>query len=319
MRMERAAAVTGASSNYPGIISVARKPEEPAGTYGLIPYPPNTRFRGRSATLSLIHLNLAGKVAAKRGRSQHSVALYGMGGIGKTQIALKFVYDHQVSYNAIFWICADSETKLTEGYSEIAMLLGLEASKLTDQGEIVKEVRRWLRSNTDTWLMVFDNADDLEVLKKFWPPPAANSFVLMTTRDQRASRSPANKGIRIAPFDHDDAVEVFFSLLDRKDLDLEMPDLARVNSCDQTAPQHLVSELGMLPLAISQAAAYIARVGCSIETYCDMYKAEESPSGFLSSDRDTNLFYEHTVATTWNISFTRIEQQHPQSAQLLRV
>lgn len=316
MRMEKATAIHRDSPNHLGTIPVARNPEGPAASYGLIPYPPNTRFRCRGDILKSIHRNLAATEVVKPGRSQRSVALHGLGGVGKTQLALKYVYDYQASYTAIFWISADSESKLSEGYSEIASLLRLEASKLSDQNEIVKEVKRWLRSNSDAWLMVFDNADNLECLRKFWPPPAAKSFVLMTTRDQTASRSPAEVGIHVTPFGVDDAVEVFFSLLGRPNPDPSPPDSKLIH---RSPAGSLVLELGMLPLAISQAAAFIARVGCSIENYLEMYKDADSPSRFLNSDKDTNFFYENTVATTWNISFSRIEQHHPESADLLRI
>jgi hypothetical protein len=165
--------------------------------------------------------------------------------------------------------------------------------------------------------MAFDNADELEALRTFWPPPAPKGFILITTRDRAAGRSPAESGIEVLPLTIEDATKVFFSLLD-----LQAPDEASATAQDDAeleTARRLVSELGTLPLAISQAAGYIARTGCTISDYLSMYLGRGNQLELLESSRDVNYFYEKTVASTWTSRYFGSKEHEPNAAQLLRI
>lgn len=140
-------------------------------------------FFGRQDILDLIDKNLLPEnrrnVTFNKG-SLRSFALCGMGGVGKTQIAVEYACSRMLKYDAIFFITADGKTVLSEEFIRIAVQLGLEdsseANNITVSCEIVKG---WLSNpvryynnppsleNEASWLLIFNNADDLDVLEDF--------------------------------------------------------------------------------------------------------------------------------------------------------
>ncbi|KUJ15052.1 TPR-like protein [Mollisia scopiformis] len=183
----------------------------------IIPYPENPRSRGRVDTLQLIESHLSN---AKSGQS--SLALHGMGGVGKTQLALKYIYNNWDNYPVILWVQA---AKLSESYITAAKQLNLvpeDSDK--DANAIATILKNWLGETSEKWLIVYDNADDIEVLKPYWPP-GNKGGILITSRNAGAARV-AGSGAHTEdsdPEDHD-------------------PEL--VSEC--------VKLLGYLPLAIAQ-------------------------------------------------------------------
>lgn len=312
--MEAVSALRTEPTKSLGTVQMPKEEDNTDASYGVIPYPPNSRFRGRGDILAAIHDCLAGKQVARS--TQRSVALYGMGGVGKTQIALRYVYDYQASYKAVFWVSADSPSKLFQDFTKIAKTLNLNAGNLSDQNEIVREVQRWFRQTTDQWLLVFDNADDLRLLQKFWPT-ARKGFILATSRDRFAGKSPASHGIPVKPMSLADSTMVFFSLLDRPMIvhPLEGSD----DAINLDTATKLVKELGNLPLAISQAAGYMLRAQCSIVYYFEMYTELGNDLSLLENQKDVEYFYDRTIANTWDISLRQIETHEPHAAELLRI
>jgi hypothetical protein len=108
----------------------------------LILYPKNERFFGREDILSVMSHHLL--PPAGDGDGIRSFALHGIAGVGKTQIALKFVHDHINRYKAVFWVSADSIEKLSQGYVDIARKLGLNNGSLSeDQSRSIQSVKEW--------------------------------------------------------------------------------------------------------------------------------------------------------------------------------
>ncbi|KAK2589955.1 hypothetical protein QQS21_012367 [Conoideocrella luteorostrata] len=146
-----------------------------------IPYPRNPKFVGRTKIMQKMESCLA--MDTGEDSDQASFALHGIGGVGKTQIALQYIYDHLNDYPAIFWVAADSHVKLSQSYVAAAKQLQIEPPDSTrDPDTIVRLFKSWLGECHGRWIMVFDNADNLEVLKDFWPPSKTGSIVI-TSRD----------------------------------------------------------------------------------------------------------------------------------------
>jgi hypothetical protein len=117
-------------------------------------------------------------------------ALYGAGGIGKTELASEYVFTRKDRYSAIFWASADSRNVLLEDFARIAVELGLQdKNKAQDLAEACELVKGWLCNpvkdlesplgsldNEIPWLLVLDNVDDWGTIEDFWPPPASDPF-----------------------------------------------------------------------------------------------------------------------------------------------
>ncbi|KAM3551234.1 hypothetical protein MY1884_007826 [Beauveria asiatica] len=189
-----------------------------------------------------------------------SFALCGMGGIGKTEMAVEYVYARQSKYDAILLVTEEGKSILSEQFARIATVLNIEDH--TVSCEIVKG---WLSNpvrsydvaasaeNEATWLLIFDNADDPSVLEDFWPSTGSGS-VLITSRDSVAKNQilTANKGVDVQPFSPPDAVR-FLDTLTRK-----IPNAGQVEDAAEVA-----DGLGGLPLLITQMAGVMARLRLS--------------------------------------------------------
>src|SRR5581483_6591671 len=135
----------------------------------------NLYFTGRNFQLNQLHtLLMAGKQVAL------TQAISGLGGIGKTQLALEYAYRYQKSYHDIFWASADTEEALMAAYMRFAEVLHLPEAKEADQNKVKEAVRRWFRVHTN-WLLIIDNIDELHLLPSFVPENRQGA-VLLTTR-----------------------------------------------------------------------------------------------------------------------------------------
>ena len=136
------------------------------------PFSRNPFFTGRETLLESIHAGLT-----SRGR----VALSGLGGIGKTQIALEYAYRHQQEYDQVFWVRAEQKEELISGYVDVAKGLQIPGCHQEDQLAVVSLLKQWLTTHDD-WLLVLDNADNLRQVRPFLP--TASGHILLTTRVQ---------------------------------------------------------------------------------------------------------------------------------------
>ena len=119
---------------------------------------------------------------AKRGRTYRRVALTGLGGMGKTQIALEYCYRNRDDYLYTFWVLSDSDASIQSSFRGIAGLLNLPISNTDDSTTIVKKVNKWLQDN-ERWLLVFDNADDSSVKVSKYFPKSGDGDIIITSRN----------------------------------------------------------------------------------------------------------------------------------------
>lgn len=236
----------------------------------------------------------------------HRIALFGLGGIGKTQLALEYVYSSTGYYERIYWVSAVSEATLLSGFQEIARKSRCVPNyAILQPKETAKLVLDWLKTQ-DKWLLVFDNLDETEMADGYLPVRSAAKHTLITTRTTYCHHIPA-EGLEVRPLDIDEATEL-----------LVLRSQVKPSPERNTEATKIVKELGCLPLAIEQAAAYIRETSRDIFSYLTSYRKNRTVHHARKSD-GIRAYYENTVATTWKLSFEQIEERNHDASNLLRL
>src|SRR5579862_722461 len=220
----------------------------------MVPYEQNPHFTGRAMLLETLRKRLC---ETNPNQYNHRVALYGLGGIGKTQAAIEYAYRHRDDYDEVFWISAVDKNSLLSGFQKIANSLGYVAKEDDGPIEMANYVLARFRQR-GKWLLVIDNLDELRIVGDahstsefcYLPDVTNGGHTLITTRDPNAIGIPA-QGLEVGSMEVEDAVKY---LLHRCQLH---PDDNFENLSEIEEAEKIVDELGCLPLAIEQAAAYI--------------------------------------------------------------
>jgi tetratricopeptide (TPR) repeat protein len=248
----------------------------------------NQIFTGREELLTQLHEKLRSGTTAVLPE-----ALHGLGGVGKTQIAIEYCYRHQEDYDLVWWIPAERLPSVRQAYVDLATHLNLDVSEPTVSVPAVREALRIGRPYRK-WLLVFDNAEDVEEIQRFFPTNGPGKIIITSrSRDwfQHANQLE---------------VDVFRREESRELLRKRGPALAD-NEADEIAER-----LGDLPLAIEQAAVLLAETGMPISEYLRLF--DEKREELLRVEGSAV-----PVAVAWNISFERLRQTDPAALQLLQV
>jgi tetratricopeptide (TPR) repeat protein len=259
-----------------------------------VPRPPNPHFVGRDELLEEMQQTLL------KGQAAALVALHGLGGIGKTQLAAEYAHAQHADYKVVWWLRAENEATLAEDLAALARALELREGEAHEVPVIVAAVLRWLNGNTG-WLLVFDNADDPAAVLAYLPQNR-QGHVLIT------SRAPNWRAIAtslvVETLDEASAAQF---LLERTGQD---------STAAEAAAKELAKELGGLPLALEQAAAYVEAAQETLAGYLELFRTRRRE---LWTDNQPPADYSATVATTWLIAFTEVEAKSEAAAELLRL
>lgn len=270
-----------------------------------VPYPVNPFFTGRKELLDSLTTSLR---ANQPIALTQPLAISGLGGVGKTQIALEYAYRYRSDYQAVLWVQADTRTTLISSLVSIADLLNLPEKGVPDQAIIITAVMRWMTTHRD-WLLILDNSDDLSMVKEFIPP-TFGGYILLTTRAQAMGRLAQQINVDVmAP-----QVGALF-LLRRAGLIAKDMLLEEASAIDREIALEIVQELGSLPLALDQVGAYIEETNCSLSDYLHLYQKRRTV--LLRQRGGMIMDHPEPVATTWSISFERIKQHDPPASELL--
>jgi tetratricopeptide (TPR) repeat protein len=265
----------------------------------------NLFFTGRERVLMQLQEALA---------AQGRVALSGLAGIAKTQTAVEYAHRHLNEYDYAFWMTAHSREALISGYATTADLLGISLAEAQDQASVVRAVKQWLSAH-QRWLLILDNADNLAMVRELIPT-GRNAHVLLTTQAQAVGEIPQRVEIQEM-----EGEEGALFLLRRAKYILGDELFAAASPADQDEAKAIAAQLDGLPLALHQAGAYIKETGCGLSGYRDLYRSHAldllGRRGALASDHAAD--HPEPVATTWALSFEKIEQANPVAAELLRL
>jgi len=281
---------------FPGDVrrSVTEQPRFPGALPPIwnVPHNRNPNFTGREDHLASLKKDLStGKPAAL------TQAIHGLGGVGKTQLALEYAYRNVAEYDLVWWVRSEEPATLATDYSSLAKALELPENEAADQLVIIKTVKHWLEQHSK-WLLVFDNAKDRADVNDYLPQ-GKTGHVLITSRN-------VNWRGTATPLD--------VKVLERK----ESVDflLKRTGYTDREAADVLAEALGDLPLALEQAGAYMEAKGRNISYYLNMFTVHKNK---LLNRAAPSTDYPDTVATTWDIAFNEVKQISHSSADLLNL
>jgi tetratricopeptide (TPR) repeat protein len=272
------------------------------GTRWNIPYPRNRYFTGRKTILTQLEAVLASDMPAALYQ-----AIAGLGGVGKTQTAIEYAYRHRDQYRAVLWVRAGTETSLVSGYHELAEVLSLAVKDARDSTEVVAAVRRWL-SREPGYLLILDNADNPALVKDYLPPDP-KGHVLLTSRAQNFDVLGIRDPIELPILTPDEALGFLLKRTRR--------DKGPLDPAEQAAALALAGELGYLPLALEQAAAYMVEHEEAFYVYLDAYR--KSRLELLDERGPVAGDYLETVRTTWKRNFEAVAAESPASIALLRL
>ncbi|KAF5229798.1 hypothetical protein FANTH_14071, partial [Fusarium anthophilum] len=295
-------------------VDLTNTPDKVCESYYYIPFTKNPRFTGRTTILSALEDKFFGPDQGQK------MALVGLGGVGKTQIALRFAYqikEKRPEYS-IFWVPVLSAETAEHAYEDIAKKLRLQKSS---EDEDVKDlVCQHLSSDkAGKWLFIVDNADEEELILgtadkaglEGYLPQSDNGIILLTTRSGQVADEFAQADvIYIEQMDQEEAK----NLLEKS---LVQRDLLR----DKVATGELLAYLTFLPLAITQAAAYLNRNRAPIRTYLGLLRhAENHDTRVLEREFRDNTRYkgsQNAIGTTWIVSFHQIQKSDHLAVDLL--
>ncbi|KAJ5248654.1 hypothetical protein N7468_000105 [Penicillium chermesinum] len=305
-----------------GDIYLPERPETPPAPLSTAPERERD-FTGRNILLDQIH--------NKNSVHGSRIALVGLGGVGKSQIAIE--YSYQVRSKSpttwVFWVHASNEFRFTLSLQDLADRVKIPGRK--DPGaNIFRLVENWLQDEKrDKWVLILDNADDHEFLCS---PPAMsntgvmagltkplfeylprrqNGFIIITSRTRETALKMVHPEdiLQVEPMNSLEASELLLRKLNGQD---------NSDECRQ-----LVEELEYMPLAITQAASYIwrRRPRSSVARYLkDLKRGDREATELLQGEsfvRERDSECRRSILLTWQISFNYIKRTRPSAAALL--
>jgi hypothetical protein len=251
----------------------------------------NADFTGRGATLEKLRDNLAGGGVAV----VVAQALYGLGGVGKTQLALEYAHRFMADYDLVWWVPSERSEEISLALAELARKLGLQVGDNVAEAAdaALEELRQDAKPH---WLLIFDNADDPKQLEPYLP--SGSGHVLITSRNQAWGH--AAEPLEVDVFTNDESVAHL---------------LRHVPELDPAEASQVAEALGHLPLAVEQASAWLEQTGMPARAYIEQLVTESTRILGLNQPPG----YPMPVVATWNLSFEQLKERSPAAVRLLQI
>ena len=250
----------------------------------------NQRFTGREDDLRTLrtHLRSSPKVVLA---GSEPVALQGMGGIGKSHLALEYAHRYRAAYDVIWWLDADNVSFIEAALGDLAPALG--APVYDSNRDNARAVLQALKRTDLRWLIILDNADEVPGVLPYIPE--GKGHVLITSRNLQWVDHATNM-----------PVDVFKRVESIQHLVKRVPAI-RVEQADKVA-----AVLGDLPIAIAAAAAWLADTGSSVEDYLDKV-ARYGPGVVMEPNSNVS------VEATWELSLNHLREGNPAAYRVLQL
>ncbi|KAI9709423.1 MAG: hypothetical protein M1812_007700 [Candelaria pacifica] len=290
-----------------------------------VPRDPNPNFTGR-----LEYLRNINRIFQSSNPLHQRVVLWGLGGVGKSQIALRYAQQEQTRL-VVFWVRADSKANMILDYGRIAQKLEPTLTCPENSLKTLTMVRDQLEEeDRDSWLMILDSADDVTIFEEprdgqpalsEFIPRTAHGRILVTSRDSRMAGLvdgqvvPAQNGISVASMSEAEGVDLL-----KQSIPQDLFNESEKSNAEQCA--RLASMLGGLPLALSQAAAFIRNERTSPKEFSRLYESARDHSELYRFPAYSQDKERQSVLLTWEVSYKRLggqtrNESKPPSARLL--
>ena len=252
-------------------------------------------FVGRDQLLAQIRGQLS---------ERHRLVLSGSGGIGKTQTALEYAIRHRADYpGGVFWVNADTTVGLSSGFVAIAKTSNVLGPDAHNHEQLVSAALKWLGANPG-WLLILDNVDDRKDVLPFIPEGSPGD-VLITSREPVFPELGIPRALQMPDLESADAVRLLLLRTGREEAGAQ----------ERTAASELAHELGNLPLALDQAAAYITETMTTFAAYVTAFRKRRL--ALLERSGPEPVAHD-TVTVTWAANFESVERSSAASAEILR-
>jgi hypothetical protein len=250
----------------------------------------NERFTGRIGDLQLLRDQLRASRQAVVVQAP-PVAVHGLGGVGKTQLAIEYVHRFSSDYDLVWWIDASEPQFVDAALIDLGRQLDLVTATSVEAAHTTLE-RLQNGEVSDRWLLVYDNAEDPDAIKGLMPTGGPGQ-VLVTSRNREWE-------------DHAQTLSV--DVFERAESVAHLR--ARTSALTLEQAEQVAGALGDLPIAVAAAGAYLARTGVPVD---DFLTAIRSGAG------QPQLPGEPAVEATWDLSLAQLREQSPGGHRLLQV
>jgi MinD-like ATPase involved in chromosome partitioning or flagellar assembly/tetratricopeptide (TPR) repeat protein len=260
----------------------------------------NTRFTGREEDLRMLRSQLQTRGTAV----VLPVTIQGLGGVGKTQVALEYVHRFKNDYDVVWWLNCGQPQFIDASLFDLAGAIEEFSGPAAPSGASVREVADGVlrllsqRQLIKRWLLVYDNAEDIEAVTPFLP--AGGGHVLITSRNRAWSADDLARPLSIDVFLRPESIAHLRQ---------------RVESITVEEAGKVAEILGDLPLAVATAGAWLAETGVSVADYLLQLERQGPRALSISQLAD----YPQRVAQTWDLSLKRLEERSPAAARLLEL
>jgi tetratricopeptide (TPR) repeat protein/transcriptional regulator with XRE-family HTH domain len=279
----------------------------PSAVDWTLPFHRNPFFTGREKDLQRLYEAFHTEQAQMFTQVQ---ALSGLGGIGKTHIAVEYAYRFRDDYRTILWVRAETLDILLADVATLASALHLLEQDERDQQRVIETVKRWLTEQTG-WLLVLDNVVEMSIVSKIIPL-THHGHILLTTRTQ-VTGTLAHR-IELEKMEREEGALLLLRRAKRLAPDASLKEATHADRC---AAQDIFLLMDGLPLALDQAGAYVEETGCDLSTYLDHYRVHSAR--LLNRRGESVTEHPQSVFTTFSLAIKQLEQATPVAADLLRL
>jgi tetratricopeptide (TPR) repeat protein len=286
-------------------------------SYPLTSVMPVKTFVQREALRNSIREQFERSLGAYRERETKKVGIYGLGGVGKSQLALSYLQRYRNDYDATFWIQAGQTTSIDQDFLNIFQLLSNDAENQNQSSadKVLLAVHKWFNGRRGKWLFVFDGADELEnsddvhFVDIHRYIPGSHAHVILTSRSLAARDFSTFEGVEICELEEAQAIELFVRCSQIANIPQEKEEHIRI----------IVKELGYLALAITLAGSYVSqkpRLSSHLPYFLEEFHQERKR---LLRIKPTKIIhqYQHSMITAWEISYSAVRRQLPAACWFL--